>query len=482
LLKLGVLLFFCPFVTVTAQTGAGNPGLPPPSPRINTIQTPPVSGSNPFQGSVPPADAPNGPLSLTLQDAIQRGLKYNLGLLLGDQSTRLARAEELRARAALLPALNGRIANTVEQVNLASFGFQISVPGFPIPSVVGPFNVFDARGFLSQSIFNLAAIRNRHAAAESTKAAQFSVQDARDVVVQLVAAGYLQVIADDARITESESEVKTAQALYQRALDMKNAGMVPAIDLLRAQVELQSEQTRLRGYRNQKDKDLLSLARLIGLRLETTLTLTDAIPYAPLAALQPQEALNRALANRSDYKGASSQVRAAELARNAAVSERMPNVALNADYGTIGQSPWSNHGTFTVSGSVSFPIFDAGRIRADIEQADATLQQRRSELDDLRQGIDQQVRVALLDLQTAADQVAVAQSSVDLARQALTQAQDRFAAGVGDNIEVVQAQTSVASASETYISSVFAHNLAKVALARALGIADQGVQQFLGGK
>ncbi len=480
--KLGVLLFLCPFVTVTAQTGAGNPGLPLPSPRVNVTQPPRVSGSNPFQGGVPPSDASSGPLSLSLQDAVQRGLKFNLGLIVGHQSTRIARAEELRARAALLPALNGRLSDTVEQVNLASFGFQISVPGFAIPSIVGPFNVFDARGFLTQSIFNLAAIKNRHAAAESTKAAQFSLQDARDIVVQLVAAGYLQIIADDARIAEAESEVRTAQALYQRALDMKNTGVVPAIDVLRAQVELQSEQTRLRGYRNDRDKDLLSLARLIGLRLEAPLTLTDTIPYAPITALQPDEALNRALANRADYKAASSQVRASELARNAAVSQRIPNVALNADYGTIGQSPWSNHGTFTVTGSVSFPIFDAGRIRADVEQADANLQQRKAELADLRQSIDQQVRVALLDLKTAADQVAVAQSSVELARQTLTQAQDRFAAGVGDNIEVVQAQNSVASASETYISSVFAHNLAKVELARALGMADQGITQFLGGK
>lgn len=456
-------LLVCSFVTVSARAG----------------QAP---GQSPFQGSVPPPGSSAAQLSLSLQDAIQRGLRYNLALLLGDQSTRTARAAELRARAALLPNLNGRIGDIYEQVNLAAFGFNFSFPGVNIPKIVGPFNVFDARAYFSQKVLDFSALHSRRAAAESARAADLSQRDARDLVVQLVASGYILILADGARVDEAQSEVTMAQALYQRALDMKNAGLTPAIDALRAQVELQSEQTRLRGLQNDRAKDLLALARLIGVPLEQTVVLTDKIPYAPLAGLTVESANERALKNRSDYQAAAAQVRAAELSKRAAIAERLPAADLNADYGTIGPSMWNNHGTFTLTGSVHFSIFDSGRIHSDIEQADAALEQRKAEAADLRQRIDLEIRNALLDLETAADQVAVAASSVDLARQALTQAQDRFAAGVADNIEVVQAQNALTNASDTHISAVYAHNLAKVALARSLGVTDQGVREFLGGK
>lgn len=480
--KLSAALLVCPMVMVMAQMGAGpGQGAPPPRPQPAAI---PGGNTqrNPFSGSVPAQESPAAQLSLSLEDAIQRGLRYNLGLLVGNQATRSARAAELRARAALLPLVSARVADTYEQINLAAFGFKFSFPGVSIPTIVGPFNIFDARGYLSQTVLDFTAMRNRRAAAESARAADLTERDARDIVVQLVASGYLQIIADDARVAEAQSEVKTAQALYQRALDMKNAGLTPAIDALRAQVELQQEETRLRGLQNDRAKDMLSLLRLIGIPLEQNVVLTQTVPYAPLTALAPDAALQRALANRSDYQAAEAQVRAAAASKGAAEAERLPAVDVNADYGTIGPAIWNNHGTFTLTGSMRVTLFDSGRIRSDIEQADALLQQRKAEQADLRQRIDQDVRNALLDLQTAADQVEVARSSVDLARQTLTQAQDRFAAGVADNIEVVQAQNAVAAAAETYISSVFAHNLAKVALARSLGIADQGVREFLGGK
>jgi outer membrane protein TolC len=437
---------------------------------------------NSYQGSVAPPEDSAASLALSLPDAIQRGLRYNLALLLGDQTTRTARAVELRARAALLPNLSGRVSDVYEQVNLAAFGFNFSLPGVRIPNIVGPFNVFDARAYFSQKIFDFSAINNRRASTESARAADLTQRDARDLVVQLVASAYLQILADGARVDEAQSEVTTAQALYQRALDMKNAGLTPAIDALRAQVELQTEQTRLRGFQNDRAKDLLALARLIGVRLEQNFVLSDKIPYAPLPGLTVESAFERALKNRSDYQAAAAQLRAAELSKRAATAERLPAADLNADYGTIGPSVWSNHGTFTLTGSVRFSIFDSGRIRADIEQADAALEQRKAEAADLRQRIDLEIRNALLDLETAADQVAMAASSEDLARQALTQAQDRFAAGVADNIEVVQAQNALTNASTTHISAVYAHNLAKVALARSLGVTDQGIRDFLGGK
>jgi outer membrane protein TolC len=478
---LAVTLGGCALLAQTGPPGVGQPVAAPVA-RPQT-QSAPANTQNPFTGSVPANDSSSTGLSLSLQDAIQRGLKQNLGLIVGDQNTRLARARELQARAQLLPNLTARVADTVEQVNLQAFGFQLpAIPGFPgIPSIVGPFNVFDARAALTQSVVDFTAINNRRAARHSVRAAELTNKDGRDLVVLLVASAYLQVIADQARIDEARAEVETAQALFVRASDQVKAGVAPALDALRAQVELQSEQTRLRQFQNDFAKDKLSLARLIGLPVAQSFQLAERPAYAPMT-MDLNTALEGALRGRSDYQAAEEQVRAAELSKRAAVAERYPSIGLNADYGDIGKYPYNSHGTFSITGSVRMTIWEGGRIRGDIEEADAELRQRQAEMADLKERIAFDVRGALLDLETAADQVATATSSADLSRRALTQAQDRFSAGVADNIEVVQAQQAVVSASQTYINSLYAHNLAKVELARAMGMADAGVRQFLGGK
>jgi outer membrane protein TolC len=421
-------------------------------------------------------------LALSLEDAIQRGLRQNLGLVLGDQNTHLARAQELRARSQMRPNLTGRIGDTEQQINLASYGFNFHFPGFSIPSIIGPFNVFDARASFSQTLLNFQLRDNARASEHLTRAAEFTQKDAREMVVLLVASGYLQVVADEARVEEARTEVKTAAALFERAQDQLKAGLAPALDSLRSQVELKTEQTRLRSLENDQAKDRLAMARLIGLPLAQEYVLSDKVPYADLTPPDLTRAVDQALKTRSDFQSADAKVKAAEAAKRAVIAERYPSVALNADYGDQGPSLWNSHGTFTAGVSVNFPLWVGGRIRSDIEERDAQLQQRTAELADLRGRIEYDVRTALLDVETAADQLQTAGSSVDLARQALTQAQDRFSAGVADNIEVVQAQNAVAVATTTYIDNLYAHNVAKVSLARAMGMAEQGVKQYLGGK
>jgi outer membrane protein TolC len=440
------------------------------------------NSQNQFNGSIPSNDLTAGTLTLSLNDAIQRGLKQNLALVAGDQDTRLARAQELRARSQLRPSLTAHIADTEQQINLAAYGFNFHFPGVNIPAIVGPFNVFDARAYLSQSLLNFQQLNNSRAATQLTHAAEFTQKDSRDTVVLLVAAGYLQVIADEARVEEARTEVTTASTLFERAQDQLKAGLAPALDALRAQVELQSEQTRLRSLENDLAKDRLAMARMIGLPLAQNYVLSDKLPYAELTPPDLAGAVDEALKTRSDYKSADVRVKAAELSKKASIAEKYPSLALNADYGDQGPSPWNSHGTFTAGVGANIPLWEGGRIRSDIEESDAQLQQRKAELADLRGRIEYEVRTALLDLQTAADQLQVARSSVDLARQALTQAQDRFSAGVADNIEVVQAQNAVAGATTTYIDSLYQHNVAKVSLARSMGMAEQGVKQYLGGK
>jgi len=332
---------------------------------------------------------------------------------------------------------------------------------------------------VNQSIFNWNYIQKERSAAENLKAAEYSYKDARELVVLVAGNAYLQAIAGAARVETAEAQVKTAQTLHDRAVDQQKAGVSPAIDTLRAQVEFQSRQQQLIAVRNDFAKQKLTLARIIGLPLGQELALTDKAPYDALVPPTLEESLKRAYASRPDYQAALAQARAAELSRRAASAERYPSVDFEGDYGDIGVNAATSNGTFHVAGTISVPIFQGGKAHADVLQAEATLRQAKARLADLRGQIDNDVRNALLDLNAAAEQVEVARSSVDLAEQTLTQAQDRFAAGVTDNLEVVQAQESVASAHENYISSLYAHNLAKVELARSLGNAEQGVKQYL---
>jgi outer membrane protein TolC len=459
-----------PGAVVTVQ----NP-LPSGLQSVNTI-TSNVQVQGAYQGSVPSAAAPGAPIPLSLEEALRRGLQYNLGAIGYQNSIRQAEGMRAVSRSQLLPNVSSDLLVTDEQINLAALGFT----GFPgIPLVVGPFHYFDLRAGASQSVFDLTRLRNYRGAQENVKSTRFAAQDARDLIVLAVTGGYLQVLSAAARVATVQAQVTTAQATYRQAQDRHNAGVAPLIDVTRTQVELQVQQQRLTAVRNDLAKLKIAMGRLIGLPPGQEFTLTDNLPFAPLSSLTLDTALAGAYQNRNDLKAADSQVHAAELARGAAAAERYPTVEVSGDYGVIGSDPTKSHGTFGVTAAVRMQIFDGGRIAGDVQQADAALQQRRSEYQDLRGRIDAEVRSAFLDLTSAASQVSVADSNRALAQQTLTQARDRFAAGVADTLEVVQAQETVAAAEQDYISALYAHNIAKATLARALGQADQNIKQFL---
>ncbi len=444
--------------------------------QAQTPEIPQIRLDQNYEGSVISGKVVPGELPLSLADAISRGLKNNLGGLLSNQDTRFAQAARLRALSNLLPNLTTRTSATEQQVNLAAFGFS----GFPgVPAVVGPFSVYDARAFLTQSVLDFNALNNSRASSQSIKAANFSYQNARDTVVLAVANLYLQAIAGESRIASVQAQVNTADALYKQAVDFKNAGVVPAIEVLRSQVELQSQQQRLIFYRNEYEKQKLDLARAIGLPAGQIFRLSDPLPYAPAPPVSLDEALEKAYASRADYQSAAARVRAAELTRKAAQDERLPSLALNADYGTIGQRIDSTHGTFSVAGSLRIPVFQGGRVRADVLQADADLERERAQFEELRGRIDFDLRKAFLDVKSTSDRIEVAHTALQLAEQQVAQARDRFAAGVASNIEVVQAQEALASANENSISSLYAFNIAKALLARNLGMVEKSFQQFL---
>jgi outer membrane protein TolC len=473
LLLAGVLI--CGLATSTAQTdstpAAGAPGQAIPG----------TGGASPFASSVPVKVVP-GILPLSLQDAIDRGLRQNLGLLLSRADTRVARGQRWEQLSALLPHVTASPYVADSKANIDQAGLAGLARIFHLSPSVGPFSYFDARAAVSQTVFDWKSINATRAANQSVKSADYTFQDAHDLVVLAVGYTYLQAIADEARIETEEAQVKTAQALYDQATDQVNAGTAADIDGLRTKVELQTRQQQLIQARNDFAIQKLTVARVIGLAPGQEFELTDKSPYQPFEGMTVDEALKRAYTSRSDYRAALADVRAAELSRKAARAGYFPSLLFGADYGTGGTNPSNATQVYDLKGTLSIPIFTGGSVHGDVEQAAARLEQSRERLDSLRAQIESDVRTALLNLQSSAERVNVARSNIELADQTLVQSGDRFSAGVADSVEVVQSQEAVASAHEQYITSLYNYNLAKISLVRALGIAEQGVKEYFRGK
>jgi outer membrane protein TolC len=420
-----------------------------------------------------------------LREAVERGLQYNLGAIGVAQAARQASGQSKVARSALLPNVNGGLSETVEQLNLRAQGIHFnapSIPGIPglnIPSIVGPFNYFDLRATLTQTVVDLTASNNYRAAKESLQASRHSARDARDLVVFSVGGTYVQVIAAAARVQSARAQLDTANALYKQTSEQRGVGLVAQIDVNRSHVQMLTQQQRLVSLENDLAKQKINLARIVGLPPNDRYELSDDVAYTAPPAIDPEDAVKQAFVQRSDLKAAEAQVRAAERALSAARAERLPSLSVSADYGAIGINPAQSHGTFSVAGSLKFPIWQGGRIEGDIEQAGAVLAQRRAELADLRGQVEADVRKAYLDVEAARSQVEVARENIQVSQDNLKLTRQRFDAGVTDNVTVVQSQESVASAELDYINSVFAHNVAKISLARAIGRAAEDLAKFL---
>jgi outer membrane protein TolC len=451
---------------------------------VDTLNTSIQIGGN-LQGSVASAGLPAGPVALTLGDAIKRGLETNLGAIAAGNSAAAARAQSLQAHAALLPYISVSASDTVAQTNLAAFGFVFNLPpglNFSIPSVVGPYNYSQAQVALTESIYDPVARRNWNAAKELERASNLSVKDARELVVIAVAGAYLQTTATAARIESQRAQVANAQAVYDQARIRKEAGTNARIDVMRTLVELQTQKQRLNSLASDLRKQKLALARVVGLPLDRELTLTEPLTPDTIPIPEPAGAVEQALKQRSDLAAAKAQVRAAERAVSAAHAERLPSVTFNGDYGVLGANPVETHGVFTATGSVTVPVWTGNRVKADVEQADVALRQRQAELADQQGRVEQEVRSALIELETATGQLQLAATNRDYAAETLREARDRFNLGVTTTVEVVQAQEQVAGAEADYISSLFSLDLARLNLSRAAGQAEMSLPDLLKGR
>jgi len=427
-----------------------------------------------FQGSVTQGEASAQPVDLSLDDAIQRGLKNNLGIILNGTQVSAARGQRLSSLQALLPEVDFKAQESVAQVDLAAEGLRI--PGFP--TIIGPFGYTDLRATLSWSLVDIPSLRNYLAARHNFASAQLSLQDARDLVVLTVGNAYLLVVADDALVGSLQAQVATSKISLDQAVANHQAGTAPLLDELRARVDYQSLEQQLISAQNGLEKDKLALARTIGLPLAQKFNLTDKAPYAAFDQIDIDKAIHDAHLNRKDLAAMIEQTKALEEQRKAKTDDRLPKVAFSGDYGDIGVNVRHSHGTGDAQGTLSAPLFEEFGLRGEAQIAQAQLDTDKAQLSDLNAQVDADVRDALLDIASAQKQVEVSRSSVDLANEALSEAQQRYANGVSDNLAVSQAEQSVAQANNQYVASLYRHNIAKLSLARALG-AGQNYRNYL---
>lgn len=410
---------------------------------------------------------------LSFEQAIQLAIENNLGTLLARERRHEARGVKQQSLAALLPNVSGVAYQASLTENLVALGFQPgTIPDFN-STFIGPFRNFDARVQLAQTIFDLSAIRNYQAGRAGVRVAELQEGVAREQVASGTGLIYLEALRADASVVAAQANVELAQALLKIAQDQRNAGVATGVDVTRAETRLAEQQFGLAQAQTTSEQARLNLQRVVGLPLGSPLTLTEQLRFTeePLPAVET--AVAQASHDRREVQVAEEQTKATRLERQAVRAEYLPSVEFVGDYGVSGITPAkSDLPTHRVAVQVNVPIFNGGLTRGRLSVAASRQRQTELELSNIRGQVEEDVRLALTTLRTAAAQVRAADESVRLAQRELEMARDRFTAGVGDNLEVVSAQTSLANAREARVTALARHNAARLNLAAALGRAE----------
>jgi outer membrane protein TolC len=483
-------VFLAMLATAFAQTRAQQIAELPmaPVPQAGTAQSAPAPGpigAIHFRGGVTVEPATPGALPLSLDDAISRGLKFNLQVLLANQTERSVRGQISTVLYYLLPNMKASPYTSTQEIDLAALGFKPSslkafgfAPG--TVSTIVKVDTTDAQMSADQVLFNLPDLYLYAAAKKAANVVSYNTLNTRGAVVQAVGTQYLAALADQAQIANAQALVTADDEVLRQATLSHDAGVGINLDVLRARVQLQTEQQALVRDQNTFAKDKIALNRLIGLPAEQELTLTDAVPYAELAEMPLDDAKTLAYQRRKDLLELESQLEVIERSRKAVKFERMPSLAFNGYYGVLGETHGNYHGVFTAQGVLKIPIFEEARFRGETEQAAAQETGLRQQIESLRVTIDAQIRASRLDVESSTELVKVARSNVELAAQALSDTRDRFAAGVDDNLPVVQAQATLAAAESRLVATEFQFNQAKLNLARNTGVVETQYKQYLG--
>ena len=427
-------------------------------------------------------------MPLGIDEAIATGLRHNVEIELGLQNERRVRGLERTVENNLLPTVEAQLYTRTQEINLAAMGFKPQslgpllngAPGGQKFSTIVKVDTTAAQLNVSQQLFNVPAYFLYRAAKTAVSSSNLTTLNARGDVTLAVGTAYLQVVADAAQIENERSLVKVDEVALRQARDLQTAGVGTHLDTLRAQVQLQTEEQALVTAENQFAKDKIALNRRMGIAADQELTLTDTVPYAELAHMELPDAMATAFQRRKDLLSLEAQMEVAGQTQRAVRYQRLPTVAFGGYYGVLGETRGLYHGVFAAQGSLNFPIFKEAEFRGEREVADAQLAGLRRQIESLRVTIEQQIRSSMLDVQSANELVKVAQSNAELSRQELDDAEQRFLAGVTDNLPVVQAEATLAGAQNQVVRTMYQYNAAKLMLARNVGVVESQYKAYLG--
>jgi outer membrane protein TolC len=422
------------------------------------------------------------PLQLSLKRAVEVAVapEGSAKIQLADEALKQAQARAAEARAALLPDLESSFNYSTQTVNLAAEGlstaFQIPIPGFQFPTLVGPFSVADARATAQQSVFDFSAIRRFQASKVGIAASKSDLEASSEQVAAQVARAYLEAVKGDTNVETAQANVTLSQATLTQAENQKAAGTGTGIEITRAKVQLANDQQRLVAARNARRAAHFQLLRGMGMRLDTDLELTDKLQYVPVDAVTLETARVQALKERPDYQAQQQKETNARLSASATTLERLPTLAASANYGSIGPGLNNAIPTYAYGISVRVPVFDGGRRDARRVESDSEYRAEKVRTTDLKEQIELDVRLALDSLTSAAEEVQVAKDGLELSESELTQARRRYEGGVANSLEVTDAQTRLERARDNQTDALYNYNLARVDLAQAMGKVRSMVQ------
>jgi outer membrane protein len=415
-----------------------------------------------------PANLPNQVLRLTLDEAVALALKQNPTVQIAILTAAQSEQDRNIARADLLPQASARLSDEAQKINLrAQFGGAPSFPG--LPKTVGPFQLFSAGPSVSAPVFDLTLWQRFQAARNTASASKANSLSTREQVILLVVSQYIGTLRAVANVQASQSRVDLAQALYDQAADLQKEGVGTGIDTLRANVELQNEKQRLLEAENDRETSLYGLSRLVDLDPREKVELADSLSFFETPQPEVEASIAEAMANRQEWRALASQIKAAENQKKAAQASRLPNVRFDGEFAYVGNSGTTTLPTYTYEASVNLPLFTGGRIRAEVVSTDLEIRKLDEQRADLRNQIALEVKTSLLNLDSARNEVQVANLGVQLSKEEVDQARDRFKAGVANNIEVIQAQDSLSRANDNQIAALYRFNQARADLARSIG-------------
>jgi outer membrane protein TolC len=416
-----------------------------------------------------PATAPTDTLKLTLEQSVALALKQNptqqIAILNAVESVQ----DKNITRSELLPQASLHVADSANRANLkAQFGGNVP-PDFPFPEHIGPYQLFSAGPAFSSSVIDLSLWKKYQAARSTVEASKANSLSTREQVILLVVSQYIGTLRAVANVEASRSRVDLAQALYDQAADLQKEGVGTGIDTLRANVELQNEKQRLIEAENDREASLYGLSKLLNLDPRQKIELADSLAFFDAPQPDVEASIEDALAARQEWKAVEAQQKSAKLEKQSSQYQRLPSLRFDGNWAYLGTSTSNGIPTYQYQASVNMPLFTSGRIHAEVIKSDLELQKIEQQKADLRNQIALDVKTSLLNLQSARNEVQVANLGVRLAKEEVDQARDRFKAGVANNIEVISAQDSLSRANDNQIAALYRFNQARADFARAVG-------------